>query len=336
MTDMDLMANEECRYFFQHYKMAASTARYYAITLRKLFRFIGEHPAKVSFRNFYENYNERGEFLSISPVDTAFIDEFLKTIPEPYYKRQVLSQLRTFFRVLCSSGGPLEGLPNPAQGIQVKVPERIVVRDVITPDEFSKMIACAGASEHPQLSRAVVTTLYGTGLRVSELINLPLVEDVEHLRALLVPSPKTRKEYLLPLLPQVMESILTYIRGERRLVPARPETESLLFLTPKGRKLSGQWVNKLLKSLCAKAGIQKGITSHCLRHSFATNLWKNGADIAEIKELLNHASITTTQLYVHTLPRRDLRKVIYDNPLAKIVGNFWSRQFMTADNRKKL
>ncbi|MGI6286742.1 tyrosine-type recombinase/integrase [Neomoorella humiferrea] len=219
----------------------------------------------------------------------------------------------------------MEGLPNPAEGLQIPVPKRIVKKDILSPAEFAKLLASAEATGYPQLARAIVTALYGTGIRVSELINLPLVNDLENRQALLVFSPKNKKEYLVPLLPEVRTSISAYIKGERRLVPVNPKTESLLFLTPKGKKLSGQWIYELLATLCAKAGIQKKITSHCLRHSFATNLWKNSADIAEIKELLNHAYISTTQIYVHTLLEANIRKVICDNPLVKIVENFWSQ-----------
>lgn len=90
---------------------------------------------------------------------------------------------------------------------------------------------------------------------------------------------------------------------------------SFLFLTPTGKKLSGEWVNKLLRSLCTVAGVKKNITAHCMRHSFATNLWQNGADLVEIKELLNHTSIAATRNYVHLLPPSNLREMVDQGPL---------------------
>ncbi|WP_170291011.1 tyrosine-type recombinase/integrase [Neomoorella glycerini] len=213
-------------------------------------------------------------------------------------------------------------MSNPLEEIKMSAPGP-AKRDTLTQEKFKKIIASTSDCGFPQLAQVIVTTLYGTGIRVSELINLPYIENPNNLEALLIPSIKTKKEYLLPLLPWVVNSITEYIKGERSRIPADPDAASFLFLTPKGKKLSKSWINKLLKSLCIEAGIQKNITAHCMRHSFATNLWKNGANLVEIKELLNHASINTTMNYVHLLPRSNQRKMIDEGPLAEIVASFW-------------
>jgi integrase/recombinase XerD len=152
---------------------------------------------------------------------------------------------------------------------------------------------------------AMLETLYATGIRVSELIDLN-VDDV-NLSAGLITCHSKDKSRAIPLYPAAIHALTEYIRFVRPQMIAS-EDEQSLFVNVNGERMSRQGFWKLIKSYQAKAGIEKPITPHTLRHSFATHLLENGADLRSIQEMLGHADISSTQIYSQ-LVKKQLKDV---------------------------
>lgn len=154
--------------------------------------------------------------------------------------------------------------------------------------------------------RAMLELLYATGIRVSELVSLDL-EDVDLEQRCLRLMGKGRRERIVPFGSVAHEYVVRYLSlGRPRLV--RDRSQRALFLNRRGRRMTRQGFWKIIKMYAARGGIEKRITPHVLRHSFATHLLENGADLRSVQEMLGHADIATTQIYTH-LTRSWLREV---------------------------
>lgn len=151
--------------------------------------------------------------------------------------------------------------------------------------------------------RAILEVMYATGLRVSELVGLKL-NDLHLSMGLLQTTGKGDKERIVPLGDMAIYWIETYLEEARPLLCQKHAEEEHLFVNGHGTSLSRQGIWKNLKGLVLKAGILKNVTPHTLRHSFATHLLENGADLRTVQELLGHADISTTQIYTHITKRR--------------------------------
>ncbi len=157
-------------------------------------------------------------------------------------------------------------------------------------------------------NKAIVETMYGCGLRVSEVINLKiscLYLDVDFIRVI----GKGDKERLVPIGSEAQKYITLYRNTIRVHQPLQPGFEDVLFLNKHGRGLSRIMIFYIIKGLAKKAGINKTISPHTLRHSFATHLVEGGADLRAVQEMLGHESITTTEIYTH-LNRDFLRSTL--------------------------
>lgn len=151
--------------------------------------------------------------------------------------------------------------------------------------------------------RAILEIMYATGLRVSELIGLKL-NDLHLSMGLLQTTGKGDKERIVPLGDMAIQWLETYLDEARPLLCQKHPEEEHLFVNSHGKGLSRQGIWKNLKALVLKAGIMKKVTPHTLRHSFATHLLENGADLRTVQELLGHADISTTQIYTHITKKR--------------------------------
>lgn len=230
----------------------------------------------------------RGYRLSLNRKETLG-GEALKRITQNYY----IIALRGFLRYLAKRG--VDTLP--AERVELSSQEQRKV-DFLEPDEIRRLIAGVGGSHLNGLrDRAIVTVLFSTGLRVSELAALNR-EDINLDRGEFAVRGKGRKVRVVFLDPAAKEAIKSY-------VAARGDIEEALFINHRTQsRLTVRQIQRLMRAYAAKAGIVKRVTPHVLRHSFATDLLMQGADIRSVQEMLGHSSITTTQVYTHvTNPR---------------------------------
>jgi len=163
---------------------------------------------------------------------------------------------------------------------------------------------------HPQghRNRAILETLYGCGLRVTELISLSL-SNLFFKEEVIRVTGKGNKQRLVPMGTVAKKTLETYLQEVRPLQKIHPEHKDTTFLNRNGKGLTRQMIFTLIRSLALKANIQKKIGPHTFRHSFATHLLENGADLRSIQILMGHESITTTEVYTH-LDTQHLRTVV--------------------------
>ena len=184
---------------------------------------------------------------------------------------------------------PASLLESPKLGL--KLPE------VLSVDEIDRIIAAIDLSKaEGHRNRAIIETLYGCGLRVSELVNLKLT-DIHAGEGFVNVTGKGNKQRLVPIGRRALKEIKNYMPG-RNSLPVIYE-QNIIFLNRRGRRLTRAMVFTIIKDLAAKAGIMKKISPHTFRHSFATHLIEGGADLRAVQEMLGHSSITTTQIYTH-------------------------------------
>ena len=181
---------------------------------------------------------------------------------------------------------------------------------VLSLEEVNAMMAAIDLSSNEgHRNRAMMEMLYGSGLRVSELVNLQLSHIYLNEHYMLI-NGKGSKQRLVPLSP-VSEEWFGYWMQDRSTWPVKPESKDIAFVNRYGRPLTRAMVFTIVRRLCAEAGITKTVSPHTLRHSFATHLLQNGADLRVIQQLLGHEDLATTEIYTH-VDVQDLRKAILE------------------------
>ena len=210
-----------------------------------------------------------------------------------------LASFKNFFSYAVSSGF-LEKSP-VSDGIHVERGEKKLPQ-ILTGKEVELLLAqpvCSDAKGYRD--KAMLEVMYATGMRVSELVELN-VEDV-NLELSVVKCGGEKKSRVIPLYPAALRALTDYIQEARPTLIVEP-TESALFVNISGTRMSRQGFWKILKFYQAKAGIEKEITPHTLRHSFAVHLLENGADLGSLQELMGHSDISSTQMYAHMLNQK--------------------------------
>ena len=182
-------------------------------------------------------------------------------------------------------------------------------------DEVDSLLSVSiGSTAQSIRDRAILELMYATGVRASELISLD-VEDVDLHQHFIRCMGKGSKERLIPIYPQAVDAVREYLEGARpHLAGSGPQPA--LFLSQKGHRLTRQGIWFILKALVRAAGIQRQVTPHTLRHSFATHLLIGGAPIRHVQELLGHSSITTTQVYTHLTSEHIRSQYVKSHPRA--------------------
>ena len=206
-----------------------------------------------------------------------------------------LASVKSFYSYMVAAG---ELKKNPAQGVAAakverKYPEILTAKEVELFLEQPECVDAKGVRDH-----AMLELLYATGIRVSELIALD-IGDL-NLPAGFIRCSNSKKERIIPLYHGAVKALQDYIKGVRPQLIADTE-ETALFVNMNGERMSRQGFWKIIKHYQEKAGIQKDITPHTLRHSFAVHLLENGADLRAIQEMLGHADISSTQIYTHVI-----------------------------------
>lgn len=217
---------------------------------------------------------------------------------------RVLSGIKSFFSYLL-----LEGYINEDPTTSIEMPRLgRHLPTILTIDEINSMIESIDlTTPEGQRNRAIIEVLYSCGLRVTELVTLRLSQLYLNDEYILVEG-KGSKQRLVPISPQAINEIGLYMQYRNDL-PIKPGEEDYLFLNRRGKHLSRQMVFYIIRNTCEACGIRKTVSPHTLRHSFATHLLENGANLRAIQQMLGHESITTTEVYVH-LDKHFLRQEV--------------------------
>lgn len=252
---------------------------------------------------------ESNSFKKPGEVELTDLEKFLKWISEtgmtPASQARILSGIRAFYKYCL-----LENIVSKDPALLLEAPKlKRALPDVLSFEEIEQIIAKVDLSK-PEGSRnkAILETMYSCGLRVSEVVNLRISNlylDVGFIRVI----GKGDKERLVPIGRSAVKYINIYKNNIRVHAHATPGNEDILFLNNRGTRLSRVMIFLIIKELVKQAGIQKNISPHTFRHSFATHLVEGGADLRAVQEMLGHESITTTEIYTH-LDREFLRKTL--------------------------
>lgn len=275
--------------------------------------------AKNSVEAYIADIEKLFQYLDMSEIHLApekvtqkHVESFLKWVSEiglnARSQSRIISGVKAFYNYLLLeeiiTASPVELIETPKVGR--KLPE------VLTIEEIDKIIAVIDLSTPEGLrNKAILETLYSCGLRVSELIGLQishLLLDEGFVRVV----GKGDKERITPIGGAAIKHITIYIEHVRNHLPKIDKaSEDILFLNRRGKQLSRVMIFTIIKKLTQQAGINKTVSPHTFRHSFATHLVDGGADLRAVQEMLGHESITTTEIYTH-LDSDYLRQSILD------------------------
>lgn len=237
------------------------------------------------------------------------LEDFVKYLGEldaaPNSQARVISGIKGFFKYLVTEEitlhDPSELLEAPKQSRKLPT--------VLTVDEVQSMLEIIDHSTPEGMrNRAILETLYACGLRVSELIGLKTTDLYREIGFVRVRG-KGNKERLVPVGSEALKYIALYENHTRPLVKTKPGHEASLFLSRRGEALSREMVFRIVQDTAALANIEKTVSPHTFRHTFATHLIEGGADLKAIQDMLGHESITTTEIYTH-LDTEFLRETI--------------------------
>ena len=262
--------------------LAKNSIDSYSLDVKKLILFLEDHQ------------------ITVSPISITSenIQEFIYNASKELNARsqaRLISGLRNFFDYLIfedyRKDNPTDLIESPKIGR--KLP------DTLSLEEIDSIINSIDLSTpHGERNRTILETLYSCGLRVSELTELQ-VSDLFFDEGFIRVIGKGNKQRFVPINSQTQKYINLYLRNNRNLIKIQKGFEDTVFLNRRGRKLTRVMIFTIIKNLTEEAGIDKKISPHTFRHSFATHLLERGADLRAIQQMLGHESITTTEIYMH-------------------------------------
>ena len=270
--------------------LSKNSVEAYELDLKRLQKYMDEHGIDII----------RASFDDLQ----SFVFDTFKNISSVRTQARLIAGIHSFYRFLLYHNyieqDPSELLETPKK--EVHLPE------VLSLEEIDRMIAQIDMSKsESHRNRAIIEILYGSGLRVSELVNLRL-SDIYIKEGYMRITGKGSKQRLVPTSPVAIEWFKYWIQDRSKL-DIKPEAIDIAFLNRYGRQLTRAMIFTIIKSLTRAADIKKTISPHTLRHSFATHLLQNGADLRIIQQLLGHESISTTEIYTH-VDINDLREAV--------------------------
>lgn len=272
--------------------LAENSVFNYSLDIKKLINYLEANSIAISPEKISEEILQQ------------FIFEVAKVVNARSQSR-IISGLKSFFIYLIFEGyrenNPMELIESPKIGR--KLP------DTLSVDEIDDVINSVDLStKEGERNKAIIETLYGCGLRVSELIGLKL-SDLFFKEGFIKVTGKGNKQRFVPIGDVTQQYISGYIGNSRTMVPHNKKASDVLFLNRRGNMLTRAMIFTIVKNLAVAANLQKNISPHTFRHSFATHLLENGADLRAIQQMLGHESITTTEIYMH-VDKSHLQKVI--------------------------
>ena len=256
--------------------------------------------AYVSDLQKLQNFAEQN-LASVTPITISYehLQEFLYQVSKINYSERTqarwISSIKGFFSFLLEDelreDNPSALLETPKLGLYLP--------DTLSLEEIEKLISATEENtDLAKRNRCMIEVLYGCGLRVSELTELQ-ISNINFKENYLKIQGKGDKVRFVPLADYTADFIKNYINNIRSKQKINPKHSDILFLISRGAQISRQMVFLIIKEIVRKADIQKNISPHTFRHSFATHLLQNGADLRFIQEMLGHSSITTTEIYTH-------------------------------------
>ncbi|WP_309614113.1 site-specific tyrosine recombinase XerD [Flavobacterium sp.] len=272
--------------------LSKNTVENYSFDLERLSKFLIENEIATS----PEKINEET------------IQQFIYAVSKEVNARsqaRIISGLKSFFSYLIfedyRTDNPMELIEAPRLGR--KLPDTLSLEDI------DNLIAAIDLSKpEGERNRAMLETLYGCGLRVSEITTLK-ISDLFFEEGFIKITGKGNKQRFVPIAKSTQKYIELYKNSIRTHLDIVKGFEDTLFLNRRGKQLTRAMVFTIVKELAVKISLQKNISPHTLRHSFATHLLENGADLRSIQMMLGHESITTTEIYVH-LDRKHLTQIL--------------------------
>ena len=274
--------------------LSKNTIESYCYDIERLLLFLASKEIEVSPLKIQEETLQQ------------FIYEVSKEV-NPRSQARIISGLKSFFSYLIfedyRADNPLELIESPRLGR--KLPDTLAIEEI---DNLINAIDLS--SNEGERNRAILETLYGCGLRVSELIELK-ISDLFFEEGFIKITGKGNKQRFVPIAEITEKYIIIYRDQVRCHQTVQKEDSDILFLNRRGKKLTRAMIFTIIKRLAVEINLKKTISPHTFRHSFATHLLENGADLRSIQMMLGHESITTTEIYVH-LDRKHLHDVIND------------------------
>ena len=257
----------------------------------------------------FSDWMQQSEELSILHADRSTIKKYLEYLQQQGKSgatvSRMLASLKNFFTYAVASGF-LENSPITPD-IHVERGEKKLPQ-ILSGREVELLLAQPSSGDPKGLrDKAMLEIMYATGMRVSELIDLN-VDDI-NLELGIVKCCNNKKNRSIPLYPAALKAVGVYLRDVRMMMVSDPD-ETALFVNVGGARMSRQGFWKILKHYQVKAGIEKEITPHTLRHSFAVHLLENGADLGSLQELMGHSDISSTQMYTHMINQKI--KTVYE------------------------
>ncbi|GBF22268.1 MULTISPECIES: site-specific tyrosine recombinase XerD [Arenibacter] len=294
---------------FQHYLnlergLSKNSISNYVLDVEKLMLFLEAHQIVETPINIHKSTIQQ------------FIYELAKNV-NPRSQARVISGLKSFFNYLVfedyRQDNPMELIESPKVGR--KLP------DTLSEEEINELIGAIDLSKpEGERNRAILETLYGCGLRVSELLDLKL-SDLYFEEDFIKVTGKGDKQRFVPI-SEINKKYINIYRKEIRVhMSIKKGSEDVLFLNRRGNKLTRAMIFTIIKQLAQDIGLQKSISAHTFRHSFATHLLQNGADLRAIQQMLGHESITTTEVYMH----------VDRTHLAEVMNKYHPRKSGTSD-----
>jgi len=254
-------------------------------------------------------YEVKGKAFVVKDVKDSDLYEFVTWLSElgmlPNSQARVISGLKSFFGFMV-----LENLIETDPSAQLEAPKLSrKLPDILSVVEINALISAIDASKPEGMrNKAMIEVLYGCGLRVTELITLR-ISDLHAAQGYIKVTGKGNKERIVPIGDTALKFLDIYLSEVRVHQDIKKGNEDYIFLNRLGTLLSRISVFTMIKALAGQIGLQKSISPHTFRHSFATHLIEGGADLRAVQEMLGHSSITTTEVYTH-LDRDYLKGII--------------------------
>ena len=248
------------------------------------------------------SYAQRKGLENVCEADNAFVIAYIKKLSKSGKSNATLTRIsasvRCFYQYILSTGVIKE---NPGTGIKLDKVEK-KLPEILTANEISLLLSQPDVIDQKGCrDKAMLEILYATGIRVSELISLKVTDFNRDLGVLHLQSIKG--ERIIPIYPLAMKSIIDYVTRVRSTI-VLDDASTMLFTNMNGNEMTRQGFWKIVKAYTKSAGIEKDITPHTLRHSFATHLLENGAQLRDLKEMLGHSDISSTQVYAQIIKDR--------------------------------